>query len=350
MKSIPKFPLFTPEIKNVSNQHKELIVADVRREKSIFSIFECIDGNVASTQEATYTTEDFKSFEDMLKSFLEEKEIKTIKIISIAVPGPVVNGKCETDNLPWSLDIDAIKKELNLEKVYLLNDLEAIAYSIAELNDEKIEILHQSENKIDGNVAILSAATGLGEAGLYFDGQYLHPFATEGGRCEFSPRNDFEIGFYQFLHKIHGIVTWEHVLSKNGVYNIYRYLRDIGRHQEDAWLNEAIQNGDLIDVFVDTAKQRKSRLVHIAVVTFFEYLAREANSLVLKLKATGGLIITGEIPSKLYEVLDKDKFYKSFIISDRMQNILKDIPIYLLRNDRAVIEGAAYYGMFKDVD
>lgn len=346
MKSKPKFPLFTPGIKSVCGKYKELIVADVRRDITIISIFECVEGNVTLTNESTYATRDFQSFADIVQSFLEEKGLAGIQRISIAVPGPVVNGKCETDNLPWHINVVDIEKELNLEKAYLLNDLEAIAYSIAEVSEEHVEVLHESDSRVDGNVAILSAASGLGEAGLFFDGKYLHPFATEGGHCEFSPRTDFEIGFYQFLHKIHGIVTWEHVLSKNGVYNIYRYLRDIGRHQEDGWLNDALKNGDLIDVFVDSAKHRKSRLVHIAVVTFFEYLAREANSLVLKLKATGGLIITGEIPNKLFEVLDKDKFYKSFIISDKMQNILKDIPIYLLRNDRAVIEGAAHYGMF----
>jgi glucokinase len=80
--------------------------------------------------------------------------------------------------------------------------------------------------------------------------------------------------------------------------------------------------------------------------TFIEFLAREANSLVLKLKATGGLIIGGEIPIIIKDYINKDKFYKKFIISDKMETLLKDVNIYILLNEKTIASGAAYYGAY----
>lgn len=84
----------------------------------------------------------------------------------------------------------------------------------------------------------------------------------------------------------------------------------------------------------------------MTVDTFLIFLAREANSLVLKLKATGGLYLSGEIPLMMQKFINKEKFYKNFIISDKMEGILKDIPIYLVTDTKTIINGAAVYAAF----
>ena len=152
------------------------------------------------------------------------------------------------------------------------------------------------------------------------------------------------------MNKIYGIVTWESVLSKDGLYNIYRFLRDIGRQQESPELKERVLKEDFLTVIREEGKAKNSRLIKMTIEMYMEFLAREANNLVLKLKATGALIITGEIPSSLFELVDKNKFYKDFKISDRMERLLKDIPIYIVRNDKGILDGAAQYGAFIDVE
>ncbi len=341
-----KFPLYFPGSDCEINRSKSLVAADLRKDLSTLALYECRDGEVHQTIEKTYNTSEFSSFSQLGRAFLDEINVQGIDKVSIAVPGPVIDFACETPNLPWKVEATVIKADLKLEKVLLINDLEATAYSLADVYDSKFEIVHSSENRRRGNVAVIAPGNGLGEAGLFYDGTFLRPFATEGGHTEFSPRNDSEVQFYQFLNKIYGIVTWENVLSKQGLYNIYRFHRDIGRHEEESWLAEELKNGDFTTVIAQAAKEKKSRLAKLTIQTFLEYLARECNSTVLKLKATGGLIITGEITDIISELIDHQKFYKSFLISDRMEHLLKNIPIYVLHNNQGILEGAAFYGAF----
>ena len=340
------FPLYSPGKKGEGCAVYQFLVADLRKFKSFLALYECSNDGLNIKSEKEYSTKDYATFSDMVQDFVKEKQLSEISRISIAVPGPVIHGKCETPNLPWIMDVEALKSELGIAKVYLINDLEATAYSFMEFDSDQLETLHTSEDKIRGNVAVLAPGNGLGEAGMFWDGESLRPFATEGGHTEFSPRKDFEVEFYQFLNKIYGIVSWESVLSKDGLYNIYRFMRDIGRHSEDSELKQRIQNEEFLNVITDVGRSKESRLINLTIEMYAEFLAREANNLVLKLKAVGGLIITGDIPSKLFDLIDKEKFYKDFKISDRMEHLLKDIPIYIVRNDKGIMEGAAQYGAY----
>lgn len=341
-----KFPLYSPGKYSENNESFAMLVADVRKERSFFALYKISHGKLISEVERNYESKDFSSFSQMAKVFKSETSAE-FTVVSVAVPGPVINGKCETENLPWTVDAESIKAELNVEKVSIVNDMEATAYSLSDLSSAEIIPIHESQSLNIGNVAILAPGNGLGEAGLFWDGEFLRPFATEGGHTEFSPRNDFEVGFYHFLNKIYGIVSWEHVLSKGGLYNIYRYLRDVGQHTEDAGLAKKIQEGNIVDSLVEAGKNENSRLAKLTLELFAEFLAREANCLALKLKATGGLVITGEICEAIRAFIDKDKFYSDFKISDKMESLLKNIPIYFVFNSRAILHGAAYYGVFK---
>ena len=340
------FPLYSPGKKNEGCADYQFLVADLRSKKSTIALYECTSENLKNLLETRYNNEDFSSFSEMVQTFVKENNLSGISRISVAVPGPVINGICETPNLPWILNAENIKSELSFPKVYLINDLEATAYSFMDFSQNQLEVLHTSDNKIRGNVAVLAPGNGLGEAGMFWDGESLRPFATEGGHTEFSPRNDFEVEFYHFLNKIYGIVSWENVLSKDGLYNIYRFMRDIGRHKEDEVLKGRILNEDFLTVIAEVGETKQSRLVNLTIEMYAEFLAREANNLVLKLKAIGALIITGEIPTKVFHLVGKEKFYSDFKISDRMEHLLKDIPIYIVRNEKGILEGAAQYGAF----
>lgn len=341
-------PLYSPGKRDGESSDFIFLVADLRKENSELAIYTCKGNLLELVISRSYLTNNYATFAEMVFQFLSDTQtdISQLSRASIAVPGPVVDGRCITQNLPWELDETELKSQLNITKLYLINDLEATAYSFREFDKAQLEILHTSENKMRGNVAVLAPGNGLGEAGMFWDGVNLHPFATEGGHTEFSPRNDSEVEFYQFLNKIYGIVTWENVLSKEGIYNIYRFLRDIGRHKEDVELKKRLQNEDFITVLADVATNNSSRLVNLTIETYAEFLAREANNLVLKLKAIGALIITGDIPMQLFHLFGKEKFYKDFKISDRMEHLLKDIPIYIIRNEKGILEGAAQFGAF----
>ncbi|MGZ5193285.1 MAG: glucokinase [Kaistella sp.] len=346
MESKNKFKLYLPALNAECNGDISLIAADIRREITHFALYITENKKVSVQKEATYNTKDFASFSEMANRFIAENSITDITKIVAAVPGPVIAGKSEPQRLPWKLDAAEIKRETNVNKVTLINDLEASAYGLGNDDESSFLTIHDSENFVPGNVAVLAPGAGLGEAGLFWDGNYLRPFATEGGHCEFSPRTSDEVEFYQFLHKIYGIVTWESVLSTAGLFNIYRFLRDVKQQKQPDWLTREIEAGNFTEAIINGALEKRDRICNMTIDTFMIFLAREANSLVLKLKATGGLFLTGDIPVMLQKFLNNDKFYKNFMVSDKMEMVLKDIPIYLVKDKKTIINGAALYAAF----
>lgn len=348
MDTTNKFKLFLPAINSESNDGISIISADIRQEVTYFAVYSTANKNVSSLKETIYKTHEYGSFSEMLLKFIAEFSLHSISKIAVAVPGPVIAGKSEPQRLSWKLDAEEIKSATGIEKVYLINDLEASAYGLSVNEDSNFLPIHETSDFTPGNVALLAPGAGLGEAGLFWDGDCLRPFATEGGHCEFSPRTSDEVEFYHFLQKIYGIVSWESVLSTSGLFNIYRFLRDVKQQKQPEWLTQEIEAGNFTQAIINGALENRDRICNMTIDTFIIFLAREANSLVLKLKATGGLYLSGDIPLMLEKFLSNDKFYKNFIISDRMETVLKDISIYLVKDQKTIINGAAMYAAFSE--
>jgi len=139
----------------------------------------------------------------------------------------VVEGRTRITNLPWELDERTLAKALQVPHAKLLNDLEAAAYGMLHLDPTDLCLL-QPGVKRTGNIAVIAAGTGLGEAMLYWDGSRHHPIASEGGHADFAPQTDLEAELLAYLQKEFGHVSYERVLSGPGLFNIYRFLRDSG--------------------------------------------------------------------------------------------------------------------------
>ncbi len=346
MEPINKFNLFLPGLQSSSNNNVSLIAADLREKVTVMGHYKSQNQKVELLTEKSYPTKDFSSFSQLVNQFAADFSLENIDMLSVAVPGPVIAGKSEPLRLKWTLDVDEIIKETNISDVFLVNDLEASAYGLQNVADSDFVTIHNGVTFTPGNVVVLAPGEGLGEAALFWDGQCLRPFATEGGHCEFSPRTNDEVEFYSFLQKIYGIVSWESVLSSGGLFNIYRFLRDVKQQKQPDWLTREIEADNFAEAVIRGAVENNDRICKMTIDTFLMYLAREANSLVLKMKATGGLYLTGQIPVMLEKFLTNKKFYKNFIISDKMENILSDIPIYLVKDEKTILNGAALYAAF----
>lgn len=339
----PKFPLYLPGVKDSNNDDVSIIGANLREDITTLGYYISGNGGLDIKLQTSYPTKEFSSFSEILKKFIQENQLNNVKRLGIAVPGPVLDGKSNPARLGWNFDVEEFKSEFGFEKVNMLNDLEASAYGMGLLEDSEMDAIYTSGHLEKGNVAILAPGNGLGEAGYFFDGKYLRPFATEGGHSEFSPRTNVEVEFYQFLNNIYGIVSWENVLSKTGLFNIYRFLRDVKRHPEPEWLADRLAKGNFLEEIYKAAVEEDVLICKIALDTFLEFLAREANNLTLKLKATGGLLISGDIPQMLNDYMDKTKFYEKFKISDKMEDMLRNIPIYLVKSKLTGLHGIVLY-------
>ncbi|MGB5781171.1 MAG: glucokinase, partial [Eudoraea sp.] len=220
--------------KNAENTSGVILAGDIGATKTNLALFEINKGQLSLVKEKTFHTRDYNAFTDMVRSFHRNK-LPVINGICLGVAGPVTRGKVKGTNFPWEIDSEEISIELRVHSVTLINDMEANAYGLMALPNSDFEILKEGSD-IPGNAVIISPGTGLGEAGLYWDGAQYHPYATEGGHCDFSPRNELDWELWKSLHQKYGHVSWERVVSGPGIYGIYQFLRGYRGNAEPKWL------------------------------------------------------------------------------------------------------------------
>ena len=336
-------PLYLPGRDHIRSA--DILAVDIGGTKTSFGFFEVRKGTVHLVREITYPSKKYTSFNELLVQYLKEQSVAQFDVLSIGVAGPVVDNGVQLTNLSWEIDAAKIKKEHEIAAVYLLNDLEATAYGLVGIEPDDLAKIHVGNQK-EGNMAILAPGTGLGEAGLFWDGTYYRPFATEGGHSEFAPRTELDVELFHYLRKETPLISWEHLISGNGIYRIYCFLRDMKGYKEPSWLADKLANENPAAVVSHTAMRELNEACAKTMQLFVTYMAREASSLVLKLKATGGLFLGGGIPPKIYPLLRSELFYQQFIQSDRMGELLQDIPIYVTLDSKAALIGTAYFGAF----
>jgi glucokinase len=276
---------------------------------------------------STYPSTGHDGLGSMVEAFLAE-EPAAVRHACLGVAGPIQNGRCETTNLAWPVDSREIADQLGLPVVHLINDLEANAHGIAALGPDDLAVLNPGNHKARGNAAVISAGTGLGEAGLYWDGERHRPFASEGGHVDFGPRNELESALRDFLAAEHEHVSYERVCSGMGLANIYRFLG--GSNMEPASISKAALDG---------SDERAVR----ALETMCSIYGAEAGNLALKVMATGGIYLGGGIAPKILPKLRDGAFMRSFTDKGRLSRLLDEIPVRVILNEKAALAGAARF-------
>ena len=345
-----KFPLYLPQIENPANNNLSILATDVGGTKTNIAQFVSQNGKMVLQLEETYTTNHHNSLTEIILDFIKKNNFEKPDRISIGAAGPVVNGTCHTTNIKFKIDVTELRRDLQIDKVYLINDLEATAFGMTEVDDEFMVTMRNGNPSIGGHIAILAPGTGLGEACLFWDGKYLRPMPSEGGHSEFAPRTDVEFELVKFLQKTYGeIIVWERLVSGPAIYKIYEFLRDVKGYEEQAWLTQKLAEAkDKSAVISETAMSGLCTTCVLAMEMLVDFMARRANNMVLNYKATGGLILAGGIPPRIYNFINKDKIEESFLKCDEMEPLLAGIPIYLNLNSKTALYGAAYYGAFSE--
>ncbi|MBV8052129.1 MAG: glucokinase, partial [Acidobacteriaceae bacterium] len=246
-----------------------------------------------------------------------------------------------TPNLPWIIESKHLADKLGLAGVSLINDLEANAWGISTLQAKDLISLNTIKSSPIGNQAVISAGTGLGEAGLYWDGTRYHIFASEGGHADFAPRDELQMELLRYLIAHFGHVSYERVVSGPGLVNIFYFLRDTKRGTEPTWLTEEMAQGDPAAAISRAASEGQCPLCEQALDLFVSIYGAEAGNLALKVKATGGVYLGGGIAPKILTKLAGPLFMQSFLAKGRMQALLETIPVRVINNDSTALMGAA---------
>ena len=289
--------------------------------------------------EQKFISKQYKSLEEIVVEFLNAQKKKIAKAC-FGVAGPVQNGRCQATNLPWMIDVVHLRSACGISSVFLLNDLEAKAYGIRALKKEELFLLHKGSQQT-GNQALIAAGTGLGEAGLYWDGKEHRPFACEGGHTDFGPRDALEIELLIYLQKKFAHVSYERIVSGPGIYLLYQFLIQTGKEKESPVVASAMQKKDPPLAISEYAV--KDPACARAINWFLSLYGAESGNLALKFLSLGGFYIGGGIAPHFTTQMKTGSFLSSFMNKGRFRSLLEQMPIYVILNDDASLLGAAYY-------
>jgi glucokinase len=320
-----------------------ILAGDIGGTNTRLALFEMEDKRPQVIVEQTFPSREHKSLDEIVRQFLGEHSL-TIKRACFGVAGPIRNRRSKPSNLPWVVDADQLATLFGFDAVTLVNDLEANAFGLVALEEKDFAVLNEGAPESEGNAAIMSAGTGLGEAGLHFEGKMRRPFASEGGHADFAPRNELEIELLRYLLPQFHHVSYERVLSGPGLLNIYTFLRDTGRGEEAAWLADEMQEASPPAVITRAALEGKSELCMRSLDLFVSIYGAEAGNLALKMNATGGVFLGGGIAPRIIDKLKGPAFMEAFTAKGRMRPLLEAVPVRVILNDMTALIGAALCG------
>ena len=297
--------------------------------------------------EKTYMSQEHSSLSEIIAAFIKAEGIAAHSAC-FGVAGPVRRGRSKISNLPWVIDSRDLAKQLKLDSVGMINDLEAYAYGIDGLDSKDFVTLNAGSEDAEGNRAVISARTGLGVAGLYWDGYRHHPFACEGGHSDFAPRSALEIELLAYLQKKYGRISYERLLSGPGIKNIYDFLRDAHKADEPQWLKDQIGAApDPPAVISQLAQEGKAAICNQTLSIFVSIYGAETGNCALNFLSTGGIFIGGSVAAKNVSKMKDPIFMESFLDKGRMVDLLKEIPVTIVLNDDSGIIGAARYTLIE---
>jgi glucokinase len=321
-----------------------ILAGDIGGTKTVIGLFEQAGDRLQAVREETFPSKSYATLEAILDRFLGGGSRPALRSACFGVAGPVIEGKSKTTNLPWELDEPSLEKALQVPRVKLLNDLEAAAYGMLHLDPTDLCVL-QPGLKRQGNIAVIAAGTGLGQAILYWDGQHHHPLASEGGHADFAPHTDVEMQLLIYLRREFGHVSCERLLSGPGLFNIYRFVRDSGFATEPEWLRQQIAQGDPGAVISQIGLAGEHPLCTRALDLFNSIYGAEAGNLALKAFAVGGVYVAGGIAPKILRRLQDGAFIRAFTDKGRLSDLMRSIEVKVALNPRAPLIGAAHYAL-----
>ena len=320
-----------------------ILSGDIGGTKTRLAIFESDNVTHAPLIEKTYPSADYDSLDRLVGEFLHVAGIDGCARACFGIAGPVSDGRCSATNLPWVVDAVKLAADHSFQTVDLINDLEANAWGISALGKDDFQVLNEGVPTSAGNTAVIAAGTGLGEAGMFWDGTGHRPFATEGGHADFSPGSSLERALLEYLAKRLEHVSWERVLSGPGLINLYEFLCDYHRYAAPGWLREQMRNADPAAAISRTGMEGRCTVCAQALDLFVHLYGVEAGNLALKLMATGGVYIGGGIAPKILPRLEGPAFMHAFTAKGRMRPLLESIPVKIILNDRTALFGPAVY-------
>jgi glucokinase len=321
-----------------------LLAGDIGGTKTKLALYACAVDGLSPVRENIYSSVHYDGLEGIVADFIDRSGERPAAAC-FGVAGPVIDGRCVTTNLPWVIETTALAERTGIPAVRLLNDLQAMALGLARLPVEALVELNVDAQPRAGNIAVIAAGTGCGEAMLYWDGHRYHAIATEGGHTDFAPNSREQEGLLRFLRAKFGggHVSYERILSGPGLYNVYQFLREEGVAAESAEFQALLQAGEdpgkLIGQF---GLEKNDLLSRESLRLFVRVFGAEAGNWALKSLAHGGVLIGGGIAAKILPAITNGDFMSSFCQKGRFSEWARTLSVKVALNQDAGLLGSAH--------
>jgi glucokinase len=316
-----------------------ILAGDIGGTNARLAYFQSQTGGLRLVSERVFPSREYKGLGEIVSKFLQDAAAPP-DVACFGIAGPVHNGRVDTTNLPWIIEQSGLAQQIQLPATMLINDLEASAWGIGALSPQDLVPLNQV-GPATGNQAVIAPGTGLGEAGLYWNGSQHQVYACEGGHTDFAPRGELQIDLLRFLEQRYGHVSYERILSGPGLVNVYEFLRGKGCGDESLEFAAQLQRGDRAAAISRAALSGANPLAEKALDLWISVYGAEAGNLALKAMATGGIFLAGGISPKILPKLTGPLFMNSFLDKGRLRPLLEGIPVRIITNDMAGLLGAA---------
>jgi glucokinase len=316
-----------------------ILAGDIGGTKARLAYFQPQNGHLRLISESVFPSREFSELGEIVSKFLQDSATRP-EVACFGIAGPVQNGRVETSNLPWVIEQSRLAKQIQLPATLLINDLEANAWGIGALTAQDLIPLTRVAPSA-GNQAVIAPGTGLGEAGLFWNGSQHQVFASEGGHTDFGPRGELQTELLRFLASRYDHVSYERILSGPGLVNVYEFLRSKGGGDEPAGFAAQLSEGDAAATISHSALDGTNRLAEQALDIWISVYGAEAGNLALKTMATGGIFLGGGISPKILPKLTGPLFMRAFLDKGRLRPLLESMPVHVITNEKAALLGAA---------
>ena len=318
-----------------------ILAGDVGGTKTSLALYRREARGLLRNRTATYRSREHAGLDPILRDFLRGGA--TVERACIGVAGPVEDGRCRLTNLDWEVDEADLRRTLGVRDAYLINDLQATASSLPFLQESDRAVIQKGNPDPRGNMAVLSAGTGLGEGFLVGSGAGYIPLASEGGHVDFAPRDEREMRLHAFLRARHGRVSVERVLSGPGLHDVYRFLREEERMAEEPGIAAEVAGGEPQHAIVRHGLAGGQGACAETVRIFCSLYGAEAGNLALQYLATGGVFLGGGIAPAILTALRRGEFLSAFLDKGRMRALLSRVPVAVILDPGAPLLGAASF-------
>jgi glucokinase len=320
---------------------RTILAGDIGGTKTLLGLFDPVPARPRPLVVREFATLDFEDLPSMITSFLREAAAsdRSIAAAYFGVAGPIIGETAQLTNVPWRVDAHRVATTFGLSQVRLLNDLQALACAVPVLHDSEVHVLQEGVAIPGGNIAVIAAGTGLGEALLHnIDGRFV-PSPSEGGHADFAARTEREITLLGALTSRFGRAEVERVVSGRGLVNIHQAL-----YARSCSANIDFDDPEAPAAISAAALERTSPCCIETLELFVEAYGAEAGNLALRTVSTGGVFVGGGIAPKILPALVTGTFMRAFRAKAPLEALLEQVPVKVILNPESGLLGAAVFG------